>query len=201
MYPLVRQFKELREGQPLGPEDLDVEQVVPVFIPASFVEAGAWPGPCAALQARDVTLAWAVLLPDAIRYVLHEMQRQWEAQDIDWKGRALQNLRDLSPEPPGTGALYRDNGGVWLISLMHADGLGPSRLLLADQLERVFPKGYRVALPERSRGFAFAADLDPEEADTVENLIRNSYKKGERPLSRGIFQPNHLLTAIPKSTT
>jgi hypothetical protein len=201
MHPLVRPVKELHEGRPVGPEDLDVSKVVPVFIPSSFVEGGAWLGPYAALRAQGIAQAWAVLLPDdAIRYVLHDMQQVWEAQGIDWKLRALQNLRERSPEPVGTGALFRDNGDTWLISLMHADGLGPSRLLLADQLERLFPKGYRVALPERSRGFAFTAELDIEDSDMVESLIHSSYSKGDRPLSSWIFEPNDLLSATPKTT-
>jgi hypothetical protein len=200
MHPLVRQVRELSERKPLGPEDLDIGKVVPVFLPSSFVEAGVWPGPYATLRAQGVAQAWAVLLPDdAIRYVLHDMARAWEALGIDWKARALENLRALSPEPVGTGALLRDDGETWLISLMHADGLGPSRLLLTDQLERVFPQGYRVALPERSRGFAFAADLDLEDSDIVDNLIRSSHSKGERPLSPGIFDPIDLLIATARS--
>jgi hypothetical protein len=188
--------------QPLVRCDRDIGAVLPVFIPASFLEsAGGWPGPCEVLQARDIALAWAVpLANDITAYILHETQREWEAQGIDWKARALQNLRDLSPEPMGTGSLFRDNGETWLISLMHADGLGPSKLLLTDQLERLFPKGYRVALPERSRGFAFSTELDPVDADTIENLIHGCYAKGDRPLSCGIFDPNHLLSATPRST-
>lgn len=201
MHPLVRPLKELGEAQPLGPEDLDIGKVVPLFVPSSFVEAGAWPGPFATLRAQGITLVWAVLISDeAIRYVLHDMQQAWEAKGLDWKARALENLRQLSPEPLGTGALFRDNGETWLISLMHEDGLGPSRLLLNDQLERVFPKGYRVAMPERSRGFAFAEELDVDDADTVDSLIRSSYSKGERPLSSCIFEPNDLLIATPRST-
>src|ERR1700683_4465624 len=150
--------------------------VVPVFIPSSFVETGAWPGPYEILRARGVALAWAALLPDqAIRYVLHDAQREWETQRVDWKTRALQNLRDRSLEPMGSGALFRDNGETWLISLMHSDGLGPSRLLLTDELERLFPNGYRVALPERSRGFAFSSNLDLEDADTIDHLVQSCY--------------------------
>src|ERR1700733_2809064 len=135
--------------QPLIRGDRDIGAVLPVFIPSSFVEtAGGWPGPCEVLQARGIALAWAVPLGgDTTAYVLHETQREWEAQGIDWKARALQNLRELSLEPLAAGALFRDNGEIWLLSLMHSDGLGPSRLLLADQLERVFPNGYLVALP------------------------------------------------------
>jgi hypothetical protein len=170
---------------------------VPLFIPSSFVESGLWPGPFATLRARDIALAWAVLMhDDAIRYVRHEMQRMWEEQGIDWKARALQNLREISPDPVGTGALFRDSGETWLISLMYPDGLGPSRLLLADQLELLFPQGYRVALPERSRGFAFASNLDLEDADTIDNLVQSCYWKGERPLSTGTFEPDDLVSAI-----
>lgn len=202
MHPLVRQVKELREGAALGREDVDLGKIVPLLVPGSLVEAGAWPGPYEVLRARAIAQVWAVLLPDdAIQYVVYDMQRQWEAQGIDWKARALGNLRELSAEPMGTGALFRDNGETWLISLMHADGLGPSRLLLTDQLQRLFPKGYRVALPERSRGFAFAADLDLVDADTVDNLIQRCYGKGERPFSSGIFDPIDLLSANPSSTT
>jgi hypothetical protein len=202
MHRLVHPISELRDGPPFGPEDLYVSKVVPLFIPSSFVEAANWPGPYATLRVQRVALTWAVLLPDqAIRYVADEIRREWEARGIDWKTRALENLRELSPEPMGTGALFRDNGETWLISLMHSDRLGPSRLLLTDKLEGLFPNRYRVALPERSRAFAFAAELDLEDADTVESLIHNSYSKGERPLSPEIFEPNDLLSATPRSTT
>jgi hypothetical protein len=174
--------------------------VVPVFIPSSLVEAGAWPGPYQTLRAGGVALVWAALMPgDAVQYVLHDAQREWETQGIDWKTCALHNLRQRSPEPMGSGALFRDNGETWLISLMHSDGLGPSRLLLTAELERLFPKGYRVAMPECNRGFAFAVDLDDVDADIVESLIRGSYSNAERPLSPEIFLPNDLLSATPRS--
>ncbi len=180
----------------------DIFRVVPVFIPASFVEFGTWPGPYSLLRAPGIALTWAARSPDqTIQYVLHEMQQEWERRGIQWRSRAIQNLRELSTEPIATGTLYRDNGDVWLISMMHADGFGPSRLLLSEELERAFPNGYRVALPERSRGFAFSSDLDLEDADTIDNLIRRCHSTGERPLSTGIFEPNDLLSATPSSTT
>ncbi len=179
-----------------------ISQVVPVFIPSSFVETGSWPGPYAILNAPGVALAWAIVLgDDAIQYVIHQVQREWETEGIDWKTCALRNLRERSPEPMSTGTLFRDNGEPWLISLMYPDGLGPSRLLLTEELERLFPKGYRVVLPERSRAFAFASHLDPEEADTIDDLIHRNYSRGDRPLSPEIFCPDDLLTATPISTT
>jgi hypothetical protein len=117
---------------------------------------------------------------------------KWEAQYIDWRAQALRNLRELSEAPLGTGALFRENGETWLISLMYSDGLGPSRLLLSAELKQLFPNGYRVALPERDRAFAFARNLDREDADTVENLVERSYSGSGRPLSLAIFEPDDL---------
>jgi hypothetical protein len=180
--------------------DPNAAEVVPLLVPSASVENGAWPGPYEQLGAKGVVLAWGCISRAVTeQHLLHELREQWEAQGVDWKSQALENLRRLGQEP--TGVLFRDDGEVWLVSFMHQDGLGPSRLLLRDYLEQIFPKGYRVAMPERNRGFAFAVDLDSVDADTVENLIHNSYSKGEHPLSPGIFAPDDLLSATPSSTT
>ena len=187
---MVGELSEARSGL----NGWDIGKVLPVFIPAWFVEDAVWPGPYVILPTAGVALAWAKPQPgETLRYVLHETQEEWEAQSVDWKARALQNLRQVSEEPLGTGALFRENGETWLISLMYPDGLGPSRLLLTAELERMFPKGYRVALPERDRAFAFARDLDRDDADTVENLLERSYSGSGQRLSLGIFEPDDLL--------
>lgn len=177
-----------------GWEELDLRKVLPVFIGTSVAESGGWTGPFRNLPAPGLALTWAVLVADdAIRYVSRQAPCEWEARGIDWKTQALRNLRVVSPEPLGTGALFREDGATWLISLMYPDGLGPSRLLLTKELARIFPSGYRVALPEQNRAFAFARDLDREDADTLETLVERSYLSSERPLSRGIFDPTDLL--------
>lgn len=177
-----------------GWEELDLRKVLPVFIPTSLVESAGWTGAFCNLPAPGLALTWAVLVADdVIRYVSRQALCEWEAQGIDWRTQALRNLRAVSPEPLGTGALFREDGATWLVSLMYPDGLGPSRLLLTKELARIFPIGYRVALPEQNRAFAFARDLDREDADTLEALLERSYLSSERPLSRGILEPKDLL--------
>ena len=178
MRPLVSAVEVRAEGD--GVQALS--RLLPVFLPSALVEAGSWSGPCAILQAPGIAQAWALLSTDGdIQYVDTLMQREWEAQGVDWKYRAVRNLHDSSPEPLGTGALFRDNGETWLISLMYPDGLGPSRLLLTGALERIFPRGYQVALPECTRAFAFARQLDREDRDTLENLIQRSFTSASIP--------------------
>lgn len=176
------------------PEGVPISQLLPVLVPAACIGSARCPGPYAALAAHGIVETWAVLLSgDTIRPITSAIEQGWDAQGIDWKARALQNLRHLSPLPLATGALLRDDGDTWLISLKYPDGLAASRLLLHDELARLFPAGYRVALPESNRAFAFARDLDREDLDTVQNLARRSYSSGARPLSAEIFDPEDLL--------
>lgn len=188
--------------QPLLRGDRDLGRVVPVFIPASYVESCGWPGPYELLPAKGIALAWAAPMGgDTSAYVLEATQREWESKGIDWRAHALENLKQLSKECLGAGALFRDNGETWLISLVHKDGLGPSRLLLTDQIERIFPRGYLVALPDRNRAFVFRSDLDPDERDIVDSLIEKTYRISDRAMVAGVIEPSDLAIATPSSTT
>jgi len=191
--PLVSAVHQEREDHKQANE-LDLHNVLPVFVPAALVASEDWKSSFRDLRAPGVALAWAARGVDNIqRYMSCETQRKWEAQGIDWGARAIENLRAGSREPLGNGALFRDNGETWLISLAYPDGLGPSRLLLTEELVRIFPKGYRIALPDQNRAFAFARDLDAEDADTVENLVERSFSNSARPLAPGIFEPGDLV--------
>lgn len=183
-------------GSAFTPEGLSISQLLPVFVPAACVGSARCPGPYWMLGAQGIVETWAVLLwSNEIRPITSAIEQAWDAQGIDWKARALQNLGELSPPPLATGALLRDDGDTWLISLKYPDGLAASRLLLHDELARLFPAGYRVALPESNRAFAFARDLDREDIDTVQNLVRRSHAMSTRPLSPEILDPEDLLPA------
>jgi hypothetical protein len=95
-------------------------------------------------------------------------------------------ISDLSEVRKPTGELSS-------IAFMFEDGYGPSRLLFRGSLSKRFPRGYRVAMPEMSCGFAFAKDLDGPDLATTINLIDRCYRKGTRPLSPVVYDPDGLL--------
>ena len=184
----------MRASLAMRPEEIDTSKLVPVFVPASFFALGNWPGPYVRLRARDLGLTWSVLLPDqTMRYVDLPMKERWEAENIDWRALALRNLAEHSGDTPGTHALRRANGQVYAVAFMHPDGLGPSRLLLRDQLSAFFAEGYRVALPEMSCAFALSSRLDKHELATLEHLIGECYRNGTRPLVPSIYAATDLL--------
>ncbi|HEV2448739.1 MAG TPA: hypothetical protein VGS58_22555, partial [Candidatus Sulfopaludibacter sp.] len=62
-------------------------------------------------------------------------------------------------------------------------------------LGQMFPRGYRVAIPERSCGFAWSAQLAGEEMKSLQQTIDNCYRRGTRPFVPGSYDPDDLLPA------
>jgi hypothetical protein len=176
------------------PAQIDTRRLLPVFAPAEFFTTGTWCGPHTKLRAPSLGLTWAVLMPYAVmQYVNRQMQEHWDAQRLDWKRLAMSNLTRQTNDHPGARTLCRPGGKVYAIAFMFQDGLGTSRLLLRDGLGKMFPQGYRVALPERSAGFAFAADLTPEESRTVMRTVKECFRQGTNPLVADTFAADDLL--------
>jgi len=60
---------------------------------------------------------------------------------------------------------------------------GPSRLLLREALQQLFPEGYRVSVPEMSCGFAISRELEEREEATTKDVIAKCF--GKRHTSAG----------------
>jgi hypothetical protein len=183
------QLEALRAGLRKAPPELEISDLFPVFVPASFFETGDWPGPYEILGIVGLGLTWAVLQPDqTMRYVDHEVQRHWEAKGVRWRDRAVENVLRQSAQQVWTHEFRREDGSLFAVAMMHSDGLGPSRLLLRKPLGRLFPDGYLVALPEMSCGLVLSTRVTPTERDKVERIVEGCFNDGTRPLVRGIHE-------------
>ncbi len=186
-------MQELLNQLELVAEELDTNQLRPLFVPSSFFARGNWPGPHLTLAAKPIGLTWCVLGPSTMIYVTNGMQQHWEAQGIYWRAIALQNLRDASANQLYTGYLGDQERPV-VVFMMHADGLGPSRLLLTDRLLKLFPNGYRVGIPEMSFGIAFSVHITGQESTKLQTVIRKCHEEGTRPLATGTYAPEDILS-------
>jgi len=167
---------------------------MPVFVPSGHVATGGWCGPHVRLRLPDLAMTWGVLSPgNVMAYLTFEMQAHWDGMDVDWKRRAWDNLAVATNGRQGFRALCRPDGKPYAMAFLFEDGLGSSRLLLRKGLEQMFPKGYRVALPERSCGFAFSADVSSDEAATVQGVVDRCYRHGSYPLLPGSYLASDLL--------
>lgn len=192
----ARELEALRAGLSLAPSDLPIEGLIPVFVPSSFFTLGNWPGPYELLAVPGLGLTWSVLQPEqTMRYVDREVQAHWESAELRWRERAMQNLRDLSGAEPWTHEFRRDDGSLYAVGMMHADGTGPSRLLLRDHLEEAFPEGYRIALPEMSCGLAISASAMSPERAKIDRIVAQCFQSGTRPLVANIHDSALILGA------
>jgi len=123
------------------------------------------------LRNPDLGLTWCVLMEGGvIAYVNHEQQAYWEAAGINWQRLALSNLIERGKQPGGITVLNNKAGEILAIAFRFSDGLGSSHVMRRGLLSKHFPKGYRVALPDRSYGLALSADLGSEDLSTRRHL-------------------------------
>ena len=94
-----------------------------------------------------------------------------------------------------THRLTRPNGKLFAVAMLHTDGWGPFRLLLDGAPQKIFPQGYRVAIPEMSCGLAISRQLEGPEQTTIEDIGAKCFGDGSRPRARGIFDPEELLSS------
>jgi hypothetical protein len=185
---IQNQFPEMVAGTDVSPVELDTRELLPVLLPASCFTSGKWCGSFTRLRAGGIGLTWAVLAPGgSLRYVDRAIESHWEGQGLDWKALAMANLARRTEHQPGPRRLRRVNGQVFAVAFLYEDGLGPSRLLFRGTLAKFFPRGCRVAIPERSCGFAFGTDLNVEERSQVEGVINHCYLHGTRPFAAGSY--------------
>jgi hypothetical protein len=181
-----RQYDQLVESLEISPSTLPADQLLPIFVPASFFELDNWPGPYHLCKASGLGQTWVILQSEeTMLYLSRTVQEYWESKGVEWAQLAKENLVRMSEENQYTHEFRRDNGQLYAVALMQDDGLGPSRLLLGDYFNWLFPQGYNVALPEMSCGFVIAKDITKEEGEKFAKIVDDCYHNGTRPLIPG----------------
>jgi len=75
-----------------------------------------------------------------MRYVDHDLAHYLEAKGLDWKELLSATWRSTREKILVHTNSVRADRKVYAIAMMHTDGMGPSRVLLRDQLQRLFPE-------------------------------------------------------------
>jgi hypothetical protein len=189
------QLDQLLRGLTLPPEQIAIEDVVPVFVPAMLAQGGKWLGPIIPMQASGLAVTWACFQPaQTMLYVNYQTANYWEAQGVDWQVQSMENLLRMTEEL-SSHSFLREDGSYYGLVMMHEDGIGPSRLLLNGWLEEVFPEGYLVSIPERSVGVVLSCQAIAEERERVEELVKDCFEKGSQPFIGHFFEPSLLSMA------
>jgi hypothetical protein len=174
-----------------------IDRLMPLIIHSTCLRSSLWDSPHEKLPVRDYSLTWVIMNSNpqgkvAYGDVTSEMVEVWENEGIDWQQRAAINLKVASQELWTHQKLRQDGSVVWAI-MMHDDGFGSSRILLSPYLDKYFPDGYYVAIPDRSIGIIIPRDLSPNEMEETQDLLESWYDTATAPMSPHLFAPDDLI--------
>jgi hypothetical protein len=175
----------------------DLDRLMPLIVHSTCLDTGNWDSPYQSLPIQDYILSWVIrneCQRGKVSYadVTHDMVAVWEREGIDWEQRANINLKVASQELWTHQKLRKDGSVVWAI-MMHNDGFGSSRVLLSPYLNKYFPDGYYVAIPDRSIGIAIPRDLSIGEMKETQEMLESWYDAGSAPMSPYLFAADDLL--------
>ena len=192
-------IEELRRGlsrkQPSTRPELEeeLERLFPLIVPREYFELGM-PAPHHALPEKDLALTWVLLQPTTMLYLTPEEAERFDKAGLAWKEKAIENLA-FDPGGMATHEKKSPDGRLLWVAMMHHDGLGSSRTLLAPGWKQAFPEGYWLALPDRSFGMVISRSLKPPELAEVKTMVAQMYVGATTPMSGRLYEPEEL--AIP----
>jgi hypothetical protein len=170
------------------------DQIRPLIVPAEYITIGV-PAAFHALSSSDLVLTWVELhAKETMLYVTPARATEWDRRHDGWRAASLGAMRRADQGRVWTHEKRTENGSLAWVAMMHEDGLGSSRLLLARELERTFPSGYLVALPDRSCGMAICrtnADLDE-----VRRMVAAMHASATTPMIPDLREPSALSAAV-----
>jgi hypothetical protein len=168
------------------------ELLRPLIVPSEYFDLD-FPAPHVPLVAPDLALTWVELEDgQTMTYVTKSRAAAWDQAGQDWRTSALRALREADAGQLWTYEKRNEDGSLQWVGMMHADGLGSSRLLLSEELHEAFPEGYWVAIPDRSCGIAASKALSGGELEQVRALVESCFAKAAIPMCRGLREAEHL---------
>ncbi|MDQ0641380.1 hypothetical protein QF042_004945 [Pedobacter sp. W3I1] len=171
-----------------------IDHIYPLIAPQSYYSAEVWDLPHHDLTATQFILTWVSFQGDeAMTYLTRAEYKYLNETQSHWQRRSFENLRRLTKEDEYLCTHFQQSElskNLSFIIFMHQDGIGSSRILLSKELEKLFPEGYFVAIPDRSCGVAISKDATPLELSEMKLLLKNMYTEATTPMSSELFDSN-----------
>ena len=171
----------------------DLQKLMPLIVPSTYFTEHQFPATYALLPNPDFALT-AVILGEsqAMLYLSEDRGKKWAKIGVNWKDRALQNVRASGSGQAITHSKRTEDGRLLIAFMMQPDGLGTSRVYCSDKISKLCPQGYRIAIPERSVGCVIPNDLTESEEAEATDMVKQLFRIGTVPNSPKIFQPHEL---------
>ena len=163
------------------------DTLFPVIVPRSYFQLGNWPGSYLHLRHPELAVTWAeTTRPEWMDYVNRERQQEIEKSGARIHEIAMANLRRESRPLATQERIVGDR--IVFGAMMQADALGASRLLLLPELNRIFPGGYWLGIPDRSCGVVVPKSITSDERDEMLLMVSNCFRDATIPMLDGLHE-------------
>lgn len=167
------------------------DDILPIVVPTRIVTHGQWPG--SFLQWNDIlSVTWAHFQEPCNTVYLTKLETEgFTSQRKNYQQIAIDNLR-LHSRGRAWSHIKKEGDTVFYLGLLHEDGLGPSRLLLREELREIFPDGYSFCVPERTCALVFSRHANDSIMTVVQGLIAKCHQNGREPVSERIIDEEEI---------
>ncbi|MBX0289677.1 hypothetical protein K3G63_04465 [Hymenobacter sp. HSC-4F20] len=178
----------------------------PLIVPREYIENSTWDLPHLPLPNDEFILCW-VEYSEAMVYLDRDGYNELNQSGLNWQQQALDNVRQSAYFHR-----YRKDNVVtgqpeWIAFLNDEDTISSSKVLLHYELERIFPSGYSVVIPDRACGIVVSNECSDETLAEVVQMVRNMYNGASVPMSQTFFSssafalPTEWTLPLEKETT
>jgi len=163
---------------------MELSRLQPIIVPAEYYELSSWDLPHVALPNKEFILTW-VDYAEAMLYLDRAAYDELEAAIPGWQQQTFDNVRQ-------TEYFHRHHKGEehtpeWIAFLNDEDTISSSKVLLQYEINRIFPEGYRIAIPDRACGIIVSNLCSAETLREVQLMVENMYESATTPMSPQLY--------------
>jgi hypothetical protein len=177
---------------------INPESLHPLIVPREYIEGSAWDLPHLPLPNDEFILCW-VEYGEAMVYLDRAGYNELEQSGVNWQQQAIENVRQSAFFHQ-----YRKDDAVtgqpeWIAFLNDEDTISSSKILLHYELEKIFPTGYSVVIPDRACGIVVSNECSDETLDALVEMVGGMYTGASTPMSQAFFESSAF--ALPPDWT
>jgi len=179
---------------------MDIDKIYPLIVPSGYYNKNVWDLPHHLFPNTNYILIWVFFGSErTMTYITKEVFAVLNHEHNNWQQRSFENLRNSLTEEENFYSRYRESEFDHSLSFLifsNNDGIGSSRILFSHELEKAFPKGYMVGMPDRSCGLVISKAMNPADRNILEEIIDEYHGCSGTAMTKSIMPPNDF--ALPK---
>jgi hypothetical protein len=160
---------------------VDIKCLQPMIVPADYVQLNNWDLPHFPLPNPAFLLTW-VEFEEGLTYLTRDEYSELELTSLQWQQQTVDNVRQTQwfhqqSKKSESGELE------WIAFVNDEDTISSSKVLLQEELKRIFPQGYLIGIPDRACALVVSTQCTGDALTQVQELIAGMHDSATTPMS------------------